>query len=61
MAEGDVGQGLDDPLWMMFQGLDHSMPRYVIIDRDGIVRYSGSGGENLMELRDAVQKYTGKP
>ncbi|HLK65494.1 MAG TPA: hypothetical protein VKU19_18785 [Bryobacteraceae bacterium] len=48
-------------MWMMFQGLDHSMPRYVIIDRDGIVRYSGSGGENLMELRDAVQKYTGKP
>ena len=30
------GKGLDDPLWMMFQGLDHSMPQYIIIDREGI-------------------------
>ena len=55
------GKGLDDPLWMMFQGLEHSMPQYVIIDREGVVRYSGAGGENLMELRAAVEKYTGKP
>jgi hypothetical protein len=55
------GKGLDDPLWMMFQGLEHSMPQYVIIDREGIVRYSGAGGENLMELQAAVEKYTSKP
>jgi thiol-disulfide isomerase/thioredoxin len=55
------GKGLDDPLWMIFQGLDHSMPQYVIIDREGIVRYSGGGGENLTELRAAIEKYTGKP
>lgn len=55
------GKGLDEPLWMMFQGLDHSMPQYVIIDREGIVRYSGAGGENLMELRAVIEKYTGKP
>ena len=54
------GKGLDNPLWMMFQGPDHSMPKYVIIDRDGIVRYSGAGGENLIELRAAIEKYTGK-
>jgi thiol-disulfide isomerase/thioredoxin len=55
------GKGLNDPLWMMFQGLEHSMPQYVIVDRDGIVRYSGAGGENLVELRAAVDKYTRKP
>ena len=55
------GKGMDDPLWMMFQGLEHSMPQYVIIDREGIVRYSGAGGENLIELRAAIEKYTGKP
>jgi hypothetical protein len=37
------------------------MPQYVIIDREGIVRYSRGGGENLTELRAAVEKYTGKP
>jgi len=55
------GKGLYEPLWMMFWGLENSMPQYVIIDREGTVRYSGAGGENLMELRAAVEKYTGKP
>jgi thiol-disulfide isomerase/thioredoxin len=48
------GKGLNDPLWMMFQGLDHSLPLYVVIDPQGIVRYSGGGGENLAELRTAL-------
>jgi thiol-disulfide isomerase/thioredoxin len=45
------GKGLNDPLWMMFQGLDHSLPLYVVIDPQGIARYSGGGGEDLAELR----------
>jgi thiol-disulfide isomerase/thioredoxin len=48
------GKGLSDPLWMMFQGLEHSMPLYIVIDPKGIVRYSGSGGEDLAELRSAL-------
>jgi thiol-disulfide isomerase/thioredoxin len=55
------GKGMSDPLWMMFQGLDHTMPLYVMIDREGIVRYSGAGGEKLTELRAAVETYAGKP
>jgi len=51
------GQGLNDPAWMMFQGLDHSLPLYALLDRENIIRYSGSGGENLDELRAAVEKY----
>jgi len=55
------GKGLNDTAWMVFQGLDHSLPLYVLIDRDSIVRYSGAGGENLEELRGAMEKYTGNP
>ena len=55
------GKGLNDPLWMMFQGPADAVPLYVVIDREGTVRYSGSGGENLAELRAAVGKYAGKP
>jgi thiol-disulfide isomerase/thioredoxin len=55
------GKGLNDPAWMVFQGLDHSLPLYVLIDRESIVRYSGSGGEDLAELRDAIEKYSGNP
>jgi hypothetical protein len=36
------------------------MPQCVIIDREGIVRYSGAGGENLTELRAAVEKFASK-
>jgi thiol-disulfide isomerase/thioredoxin len=55
------GKGLNDPVWMMFQGLDHSLPLYVLIDRYGIVRYSGAGGENLAELRGEADRYTSNP
>jgi hypothetical protein len=50
------GKGLNDPVWMLFQALDHSLPLYAILDRDGKVRYSGSGGEGLVELRAALEK-----
>ena len=55
------GKGLNDPLWMAFQGLEGGLPLYVVIDRQGTIRYSGSGGENLAELRATVGKYAGKP
>jgi len=48
------GKGLNDPLWMMFESLEHSMPLYVVIDRQGVVRYSGSGGNELVDLRAAL-------
>lgn len=54
------GKGLNDPLWMAFRGLEGSMPLYVLIDREGIVRYSGSGGDKLTDLRAAIVKYSGK-
>jgi len=54
------GKGLNDPAWMMFRALDGGMPLYVLIDREGVIRYSGSGGENLSDLRSAVNKYTAK-
>jgi len=50
------GKGLNDPVWMLFRALDHSLPLYAILDRDGTVRYSGSGGEGLVELRAALEK-----
>jgi hypothetical protein len=53
------GEGLNDPAWMMFRGLEHSLPLYVLLDRENIIRYSGSGREDLKELRAAVEKYAG--
>ena len=54
------GKGLNDPLWMMFQALEHSLPLYVLIDCEGIVRYSGSGGESPKDLRAGVEKLIAK-
>jgi thiol-disulfide isomerase/thioredoxin len=50
------GQGLNDPLLMMFQS--HSLPLYVVIDPQGIVRYSDSGGKDLAEIRAVLSNYT---
>jgi thiol-disulfide isomerase/thioredoxin len=50
------GQGLSDPVWGMFQAMEErSLPLYVVIDRDGVIRYSGGGGDQLVDLRAAVQ------
>jgi thiol-disulfide isomerase/thioredoxin len=50
------GKGLADPVWMMVQSVEQrSLPLYVLIGRDGVVRYSGSGGEQLADLRAAIQ------
>jgi hypothetical protein len=32
-----------------------------LIDRDSIVRYSSADGENLEEIRAAMEKYAGNP
>jgi thiol-disulfide isomerase/thioredoxin len=50
------GKGLSDPVWMVCEGIQGSMPLYVLIDREGFVRYGGAGGEGLSELRAAIQK-----
>lgn len=51
------GKGLNDPVWMMFQAMDtKSLPLYVVLDPDGVIRYDGAGGEDLTELRAAVEK-----
>ena len=52
------GKGLNDPLWMTFRSLDGGLPLYVVIDRQGVVRYSGSDGEDLAELRTALSNYS---
>jgi len=50
-------KGLADPVWMMFQSIEaRSLPLYVLIGRDGVVRYGGSGGEQLVDLRAAIEK-----
>jgi thiol-disulfide isomerase/thioredoxin len=54
------GKGLADPVWGMFQAMEaRSLPLYVMVDRDGVIRYSGSGGERLAELRAAIEKLAG--
>ena len=51
------GKGLSDPIWGMFQAMEErSLPLYVVLDRDGVIRYSGGGGDRLVDLRAAVRK-----
>ena len=51
------GKGVTDPVWMMAQSVEErSLPLYVLIGRDGVVRYAGAGGEGLAELRGAIQR-----
>jgi thiol-disulfide isomerase/thioredoxin len=51
------GKGVTDPVWMMVQSVEErSLPLYVLVDRDGVVRYASSGGEQLKELRAAIRK-----
>jgi len=51
------GRGITDPIWMMAQSIEErSLPLYILIGRDGVVRYGGAGGEQLAELRGAIQK-----
>ena len=47
------GRGEDDPVWRSFGGANQNhlaIPLYVLIDKDGVVRYSGNGGQDLVDL-----------
>jgi hypothetical protein len=56
------GKGVSDPVWMMAQSVEErSLPLYILIGRDSVVRYGGSGGEGLNELRAAIQKLISAP
>jgi thiol-disulfide isomerase/thioredoxin len=48
------GKGLADPIWRTFQD-GTGIPLYVLVDREGVVRYRGSGGDKLEDLRTAIR------
>jgi thiol-disulfide isomerase/thioredoxin len=53
------GMGEDDSLWKTFGGANlnsFSIPLYVLVDKDGTVRYLGSGGADLKELKENIKK-----
>lgn len=53
------GLGDADPLWKTFGGANLnrlSIPLYVLIDKDGTVRYVASGGDDLQELKQSIEK-----
>ena len=53
------GFGDADPLWQTFGGMDAnhlSIPLYVLVDKDGIIRYAGGGGDELHELTAQIEK-----
>ncbi|MEQ1643309.1 MAG: TlpA disulfide reductase family protein [Pyrinomonadaceae bacterium] len=50
-------QGDDDPLWKVFGGMNLnrlSIPLYVLVDSNGIVKYAGNGGEKLGQLKEKI-------
>jgi peroxiredoxin len=54
-------QGEEDFLWRMFgsmQGVRLSVPLYVVIDRTGVIRYAGTGGEDLKDLQQTIDAVT---
>ncbi|MGI8555365.1 MAG: TlpA family protein disulfide reductase, partial [Pyrinomonadaceae bacterium] len=54
------GLGNDDPLWKTFGSANQNnlltIPLDVFVDKNGIVRYADSGGENLGELKSSIGK-----
>jgi thiol-disulfide isomerase/thioredoxin len=53
------GQGEVDPVWKAFGGMENNrlaIPLYVLIDGKGVLRYAGNGGEDLSDLRRAVEE-----
>jgi thiol-disulfide isomerase/thioredoxin len=53
------GLGEDDPFWKTFGGANLnklSIPLYVLVDKEGIVRYADNGGTDLIELRKSIEK-----
>jgi len=52
-------QGEGDFLWKMFGSMPDvrlSIPLYVVIDGDGLIRYAANGGDELEDLKKAVQR-----
>lgn len=53
------GLGEKDFVWKLFGSMDSvqlSIPLYVVVDRDGIIRYAGNGGDDLAELRQVLAR-----
>ncbi|HKE28802.1 MAG TPA: hypothetical protein VKB88_40910 [Bryobacteraceae bacterium] len=54
------GLGEQDFVWKMFGSMSSiqlTIPLYVVIDRDGMIRYAGHGGDgNLAELRGVLAR-----
>jgi len=54
------GLGNDDPLWKTFGGINLnnlSIPLYVFVDKDGIVRYADNGGKDLSDLKSKIKEF----
>src|SRR5262245_18861948 len=50
-------QGSADPVWKMFGSMNRvrmGIPLYVVVDRNGVLKYAGTGGNDLSELRGKV-------
>ena len=53
------GRGEEDPLWKMFGSMANnrlSIPLYVLVDHQGVLRYAGDGSDNFRELHANIQK-----
>jgi thiol-disulfide isomerase/thioredoxin len=54
-----TGEGTAGRIWKAFgsmTGIEMTIPLYVIVDRDGVLKYAGSGGDDLSELRSKIVK-----
>jgi thiol-disulfide isomerase/thioredoxin len=52
-----TGQGAADQVWKTFGSMSQirmAIPLYVVVDRDGVLKYAGTGGDDLSELKSKV-------
>lgn len=57
-------QGERDFLWKTFgsaQGAGLSVPLYVVVDKEGLIRYAGRGRDDLQEVKDVLRKLLDTP
>lgn len=47
-----------DYFYKSYQRLESGLPFYVLIDANGIIRYAGNGGEDLIELKNRISELT---
>ncbi len=53
------GLGDNDPLWKSFGGANQNrltIPLYILVDKNGIVRYAADGGMQLKDLRQKISE-----